>query len=125
LNWSETSFDSNLTLAKLLEEAGDRTGAIAALEGAMYIQPVSTGGMDAHRRLGALLFAEKRYTAAAREYETLLALNAPDRAGTYHHLAEAHWADGKTEEARKNVFESLKIAPTFEPAQDLLLQILK
>src|SRR6185295_17268939 len=112
LNWSETSFNASMTLAKLLEETGDRPGAIAALEGAMYIQPISSGGMEAHRKLGTLLLTEKRYAAAAREYETLLALNAPDRAGAYYNLAQARFADGKLEEAQKSVFESLKIAPT-------------
>jgi tetratricopeptide (TPR) repeat protein len=125
LKYSETSFGSNVTLAKLLEEAGDRAGAISALEGAMYIQPLTTAGMDAHRKLGALLLSQKRFAEAAREFETLLALNTPDKAGAYYNLAEAHFGDGKREEARKYVFESLKIAPSYEPAQELLLKLVR
>jgi tetratricopeptide (TPR) repeat protein len=125
LMWSETSFNSNVTLAKLLEEAGDRPGAITALEGAMYIQPLTTAGMDAHRKLGALLLAQKRFAEAAREFQTLLALNAPDRAGAYYNLAEANFGDGKLEEAKKYVFESLTIAPSYEPAQELLLKLVR
>jgi tetratricopeptide (TPR) repeat protein len=123
LKWSETSFASNITLAKLLEESGDRAGAISALEGAMYIQPLTTAGMDAHRKLGALLLTQKRFAEAAREFQTLLALNAPDKAGAYYNLAEANLGDGKIDEARKNVFESLKIAPSYEPALELLLKL--
>ncbi|HEX4998541.1 MAG TPA: tetratricopeptide repeat protein [Terriglobia bacterium] len=125
LTWSETSFGSNMALAKLLEEQGDLAGATTALEGAMYIQPLTTAGMDAHRTLGALLLAQKRFAEAAREFETLLALNAPDRAGAYYNLAEAKFGDGRTDEARKDVFEALKIAPSFEPAQELLLKLVR
>ena len=70
-----------------------------------------------------LLLSSKQYPGAAREYETLLALNTPDRAGAYYHLAEANFGEGKKDEAHKNVMKSLKIAPSYEPAQELLLKI--
>ena len=59
--------------------------------------------MEGHQKLGSLLLTQKQFAAAAREYETLLALNAPDRAGAYYHLAEANFGSGKRQEARRNV----------------------
>jgi len=122
LTYSETSFTSYTGLSMLLEETGDIAGAAKAMEGAMYVRPMDLSG---HETLGVLMLRLKQYPAAAREYETLLALNTTDRAGAYFHLAEANLGEGKQADAKKNVMESLKIAPTYEPAQALLLKTLK
>jgi Tfp pilus assembly protein PilF len=106
----------------LLEESGDIAGAAKAMEGAMYVRPMELSG---HETLGVLFLRLKQYPSAAREYETLLALNTTDRAGAYFHLAEANFGEGKQADAKKNVMESLKIAPSYEPAQALLLKTLK
>jgi tetratricopeptide (TPR) repeat protein len=92
------------------------------MEGAMYVRPMDLSG---HEKLGVLLLRLKQYPSAAREYETLLALNTTDRAGAYYHLAEAKFGEGKQAEANKNVMESLKIAPSYGPALELLLKTLK
>jgi len=122
LTWNETSYPAYVQRSQLLEEAGDLAGAAKSLEGAMYVRPMELSG---HEKLGVLLLGLKQYPAAAREYETLLALNTTDRAGAYFHLAEADFAAGNLAEARKNVFESLKIAPSYEPALALLLKTQK
>ena len=122
LTYSETSFKANVKLAELLRESGDLPGAAKALEGAMYIRPMD---MEGHQKLGELLMNQKRYPGAAREYETLLALNAPDRAGVYYKLAEANFGQGNRQDARKNVIKALEIAPSYEPAQELLLKIVR
>ncbi len=118
--YSEVSYDSFMKLAGLLEESGDVPGARQALEGSVYIRPLDMG---AHDKLGKILIAQKQYAAAAREYETLIALNAPDRAGAYYRLAEANFGEGKRDQARSNVLKSLEIAPSYEPALELLLKI--
>jgi len=120
--YSETSFSSNLKLADLLKEQGDLAGARRWLEGAIYIRPLD---FDGHNKLGPILLSQKQYPSAAREYETLIALNTPDKAGAWYHLAEAQWGSGNADEARKSVRRSLEIAPSFEPAQELLLKIVK
>ena len=122
LTYSETGFESSLTLANLLQEDGDTAGARHALEGAVYIRPMDTGG---HQKFGDLLLTLKQYPGAAREFETLLALNAPDRAGAYYKLAEANFGEGNRQDARKNILKSLEIAPSYGPAQELLLKIVR
>jgi tetratricopeptide (TPR) repeat protein len=120
--YSETSFDSAVQLSDFLSERGDRAGAMQALQAAVYIRPLDIQG---HEKLGSLLLTQKQFADATREYETLLALNAPDRAGTYYRLAESNLGSGKTQEARRNVLKSLEIAPSYEAAQELLLKIVR
>jgi tetratricopeptide (TPR) repeat protein len=122
LSWSETAFTSYVKLSELLQESGDKAGAAKALEGAMYVRPTDLGG---HARLGTYLLDLKQYSGAAREYETMLALKTPDRATTYYFLAQSFLGQGKKAEARKAVLNSLDIAPSYEPAQKLLVEILK
>jgi tetratricopeptide (TPR) repeat protein len=122
LSYSELSFPSYIKLAELLEESGDKAGAAKALEGAMYVRPMDLKG---HSKLGQMLLELKQYSGAAREYETMIALKTPDRATAYYFLAQAYLGDGKRQEARKAVLSSLDIAPSYEPAQKLLVEILK
>lgn len=119
MSYNETSYRSYTLLSTLEEEAGDFSGAIKSMEASMYVRPMEISG---HERLGTLSLLLKQYPDAVREYETLLALNPTDRAGAYYHLAEAYFADGKKAEANKNVLESLKIAPSYEPALALFLK---
>jgi predicted Zn-dependent protease len=88
----------------------------------MYVRPTDLKG---HSKLGQLLLETKQYSGAAREYETMIALKTPDRATAYYHLAQAYLGDGKRQEARRAVLSSLDIAPSYEPAQNLLVEILK
>ena len=122
LTYSELSFPSYVKLSELLEERGDLAGAAKALEGAMYVRPMDLKG---HTKLGTLMLELKQYGNAAREYETLIALKTPDRATAYYLLAQAYLGEGKRPEARKAVLNSLDIAPSYEPAQKLLVEILK
>jgi tetratricopeptide (TPR) repeat protein len=122
LTFSELSFPSYVKLAELLEESGDKAGAAKALEGAMYVRPMDLKG---HSRLGSLLLELKQHAGAAREYETMIALKTPDRATAYYLLAQSYLGAGKRAEARKAVLNALDIAPSYEPAQKLLVEILK
>jgi tetratricopeptide (TPR) repeat protein len=122
MTYSETGYKASLKLSELLAEAGDQAGARQALEAAMFIRPLD---MEEHQRLGDLLLNQKQYAGAAREFEALLALNTPDKAGAYYKLAEANFGQGNREGARTNVRKALEIAPSYEPAQELLLKIVK
>lgn len=122
MTYSETGYKASLQLSELLQEAGDLAGASQALEAAMYIRPMD---MQGHQKLGELLLKQKQYLPAVREFETLLALNTPDRANAYYKLAESNFGQGNRQAARANVMKALEIAPSYEPAQDLLLKIVR
>jgi len=122
LSYSELSFASYVKLSELLEESGDKAGAAKALEGGMYVRPMDLKG---HAKLGSLLLDQKQYASAAREYETLIALKTPDRTTAYYLLAQSYLGDGRRDDARRAVLSALDIAPNYEPAQKLLLEIRK
>ena len=122
LNYSETGYKASLKLAELLQEDGDIAGARHALEGTVYIRPLD---LEGHQKLGDILLGQKQFAPAVREFETLLTLNAPDRAGAYYKLAEANLGQGNRQDARRNVMRALEIAPSYAPAQELLLKIVR
>lgn len=108
-------------LAALESGAGDDAAAIATLERVIYIYPVNDE--DLHRRLGDLLYAQKRYEGAIREYSALLASHPTDKAGADFDLARAYFAAGQKDKAQDTVLAALETAPDYRPAQELLLKL--
>lgn len=108
-------------VAALQEAAGQPAEAAATLERVNYIYPVKDE--DLHRRLGDLLFAEKQYDGAIREYSARVASNPVDKAGAEFNLAQAYFAAGQKDKAQESVLAALETAPGYRPAQKLLLQL--
>jgi cellulose synthase operon protein C len=105
-----------------LEEAQGKPGeAAATLERVNYIYPVKDE--ELHRRLGDLLFAEKQYDGAIREYDARVASNPVDKAGAEFNLAQAYFAAGQKDKAQESVLAALETAPGYRPAQKLLLEL--
>jgi tetratricopeptide (TPR) repeat protein len=110
-------------LATLQESAGQPVEALATLERLNYIYPVKDE--DLHRRLGDLLYAQKQFEAAIREYNVLAASNPVDKAGAQFDLAQAYFAAGQMDKAEDSVLGALETAPGYRPAQKLLLELQK
>jgi cellulose synthase operon protein C len=108
-------------LATLEESRGQTDEAVATLERLNYIYPVKDE--ELHHRLGDLLYKEKQYDGAIREYNALAASNPVDKAGAQFSLAQAYFAAGKKDQAEECVLAALEIAPGYRPAQKLLLQL--
>jgi tetratricopeptide (TPR) repeat protein len=108
-------------LATLEESRGQTDEAVATLERLNYIYPVKNE--ELHHRLGDLLYKEKQYDGAIREYNALAASNPVDKAGAQFSLAQAYFAAGKKDQAEECVLAALEIAPGYRPAQKLLLQL--
>ena len=108
-------------LATLEEAAGQQAEAAATLERVNYIYPVKDE--ELHRRLGDLLFAQKQYDGAIREYAALVASNPVDKAGAEFHLAQAYLAAGEKDKAADSVLAALEAAPGYRPAQKMLLEL--
>jgi tetratricopeptide (TPR) repeat protein len=108
-------------LATLEESRGQTDEAVATLERLNYIYPIKDE--DLHHRLGDLLYEEKQYDGAIREYNALAASNPVDKAGAQFSLAQAYFAAGKKDQAEECVLAALEIAPGYRPAQKLLLQL--
>jgi tetratricopeptide (TPR) repeat protein len=108
-------------LAALEEAAGKPAEASATLERVNYVYPVKDP--DLHRRLGDLLYAQKQYDGAIREYNALVASNPVDKAGAEFSLAQAYFAAGQRAKAEESVLAALETAPGYRPAQKLLLEL--
>ncbi len=109
-------------LATMEEEAGDPKKAAATLNRLNYIYPED---QDLHKRLGDLWLAQNNLPGAIREYQAVVALKPLDQASAHYELAAALHKANRIEEARDQVLLSLEAAPSYKPAQKLLLEISK
>ncbi len=108
-------------LASLQESAGQRAESAATLARLNYVYPVKDE--ELHRKLGDLLYAQKQYDGAIREYNALVYSNPVDKAGAEFSLAQAYLGAGKKEKAQESVLAALETAPGYRPAQKLLLEL--
>jgi tetratricopeptide (TPR) repeat protein len=108
-------------LATREEDAGQQDKAIATLERVNYIYPLKDE--DLHRRLGDLLYAQKQFDGAIREFGVLVASEPLDKASAEFKLAQAYFAAGQKDKAEECVLAALETAPGYRPAQKLLLEL--
>lgn len=108
-------------LATLEESAGQQAEAASTLERLNYIYPVKDE--ELHHHLGDLLYAQKQYDGAIREYIAVVASNPVDKAGSEFHLAQAYLAAGQKDKAQESVLAALEVAPGYRPAQKMLLEL--
>src|SRR5882757_3843137 len=108
-------------LAALEDGAGRQAEAAATLARLNYIYPVKNE--ELHRRLGDLLYGQKQYDGAIREYVAVVASHPIDKAGAEFHLAQAYLAAGQKDKAQESVLAALEAAPGYRPAQKMLLEL--
>jgi hypothetical protein len=107
-------------LASLEEDLGRPKDAAATLDGLNFIYPEDE---DLHRQLGALWLAQGNAAGAVREYAAVLAMKPLDMASAQFDVAKAYLAAGDKAKAEDSVLASLEVAPGYQPAQKLLLEI--
>lgn len=116
----ETSYDARLQEARLLEELGRPTEAAAALARAVHVYPYEA---DLHRRLAELAAVAGDRALAVRARASVVALGPVDLADALYRLALAQRDAGDPRAARASVLRALEVAPNFEPALELLLEL--
>jgi len=117
---NEEAFVENMAAATAMVELGNRAGALAALDRAVWINPFDR---DAHTRLAELAAQMSERRIAVRERRALLALDPTDRVEALYQLALAYADAGDMVSARREVLRALEQAPNYSKAQDLLLRI--
>ncbi len=117
---NETSWNEHLSLADLLTDAGRSGDAAVILERMLWISPFDA---DVHRRLAEQASREGRFETAVRERRALVALDPADRAQAFYRLAAAERDAGQREAARRSVVRALAVAPGYDAAQKLLLDL--
>jgi tetratricopeptide (TPR) repeat protein len=107
-------------LASLEADLGQPKDAAATLDRLNFIYPEDE---DLHRQLGGLWLAQGNAAGAVREYTAVLALKPLDMASAEFDVAKAYLAAGDKAKAEDSVLASLEVAPGYQPAQKLLLEI--
>lgn len=109
-----------LLLAEWRAADSDPAGAAEALGAALLAYPFEA---EPHERLAEHAAALGDGALELRERRAALAAGTPDRAGALYRLADALRRAGDRPEARRRVLEALEIAPTYDPALRLLLDL--
>jgi tetratricopeptide (TPR) repeat protein len=78
---------------------------------------------EAHTQLGRFAMQRGDPATASREFRAVVALGPVDRAAAITDLAESYLKSGKRAEAKKETLTALEIAPSYERAQALLLEL--
>jgi tetratricopeptide (TPR) repeat protein len=119
--YQQQAFDACYRLAKAYLDRNNDTKAIYFLERAIAVDPYQP---DVHRLLASTAYKMADYERAVRGFKILTALDDTDPVGAYSDLAKAYLAGGNKKEAKNTALLALEIAPTFEPAQNILLDSL-
>lgn len=117
---NESHYEAFLQQGELLGELGDVDGAAAALDAAVLIYPFEIG---LHDRLAQAHADRGDAAGAVRERRAVVALAPTDRAEAYFRLAQAYVAAADPTKARGALLRALEIAPGYEEALELLLEV--
>jgi Flp pilus assembly protein TadD len=113
---------SLLRLANEYHTQGLGAEALNVMQSLIYVAPFDHAQ---HGLMGDWLLESERAGEALREYQVALALNPPDLATAHYRTARALHALKSDTEARSAVLRALEIAPSFKPAQTLLLELVR
>ena len=112
--------DSIVQLGKLLTEAGNGKEAAAILDRLNYIYPLEN---EQHQMLGSLWLDQGSLAGAIREFGAVVAHNPIDPADAHYQLARAFYLDRQSSKAEDELILALEAAPSYRPAQKLLLEL--
>lgn len=122
VKYRQNAFDACYKLALAYRQQKDDAKVIYFLERAIAVDPYD---LKVHRILADTAFENADYQRAVREYGILAALEVTDPVRTYTDLARAYLLDGQKRQAKRAALLALEIAPTFERAQNVLLDSLE
>lgn len=112
----------NVTAARTLASLAADGGALPDLDFALTrVADLDPFDADAHSQLGRRELAQNRTARAILEFQVALALGPANQVEAHTDLGEAFLKAGKKDDAKKEAFVALELAPTYARAQDLLL----
>ncbi len=116
----EASYATRIQRAELLRELDRPVEAVKALQEAALIWPYE---IVLHRDLADYLRDLGDHAAEVLERRAVVALEPTDQAEAYFLLARAEHDAGDDDAARRSVIRALSIAPNYDEALELLLEI--
>ena len=120
LRLNESHYGGRIALGSLLLSTGDEAGAAEALRNLAHVHPYE---IEDHERLAALVETAGDLASAARERRAVVALRPVDLAAAHYQLARVLNLNGDRAAARRAVLAALELAPNYEEALDLLLEL--
>ena len=117
---NESHYDGRAALGELLASTGDDAGAAEALRHLAHIHPYE---IEDHERLAALSESAGDLDGAAAARRAVLTLGPVDLAAAHYQLARVLHLAGDRSAARRAVLAALELAPNYEEALDLLLEL--
>lgn len=113
-----TNIEAARKLAELAEAANDEARLALGLERIVALDPFDSA---AHTSWGRLALQKKDADLATREFRAALLSGAADKAAAHCDLGESYLLANRPADAKKEALAALEIAPSFERAQELLL----
>jgi cellulose synthase operon protein C len=117
-----TNIEAARALAKLAASAGDDRQLALATGRVVSLDPFDA---DAHSSWGRLGLKNKDAETAVREFRAALAAGASDKAAAHCDLGEGYLLANRPADAKKEALAALEIAPSYERAQELLLNAIE
>ena len=117
-----TTVEAARRLAALAEKSTALPSLLLAYNRIVAIDPFDP---LAHSGLGRLAMKNNQPETAVREFKVALAIGPADRASAHCDLGEAYILARRSAEAKAQALAALEIAPSYDRAQELLLQALK
>jgi tetratricopeptide (TPR) repeat protein len=109
-------------LARLMKEQNvtDAAQLRPVYERIVAIDPFDA---EAQAAIGRLAMTANQPARAVSAFKVVIALKPVDQAAAYTDLAESYLRSGQRADARKQTLAALEIAPSYERAQNLLLEL--
>lgn len=120
LTYDHDALTAARELTKLATAAHADTDLDYALKVTTDLDPFDA---DAHAAQGRRELAAKQFEPALKDFRAVLALGPTNPADAHTNASEALFDLNRSDEARHEVLAALEEAPTYAPAQDLLLKI--
>ena len=114
--------ENALRLAEVLLQRNAVNETIKCLEEVPYVDPLNR---ELHQMLGDLYLKTDRADLGVREFQVLLNLQPIDSSAAHFQLGRALYQKGDLEAARRQALLSLEIAPSYQKAQKLLLELVR
>ena len=116
----ESHYEGRLALVGVLQELERNAEAAQVMSAVPYVHPYEIEDQVA---LAEMLEAQGDMTGAVVARQAVIALDPVDRANAYYLLARTLHRAGEASQARSELLKALEIAPNYEEALDLLLEL--
>lgn len=120
--YDQHDFETPMRLARRALDSDDLDKAEYYLQRALAVNPYR---LDVHRVYAELADLRQMHEISIREHQIISYLDKSDPVESHTNLARAYLRAGHTSAAKQHSLLALEVAPTYRPAQAVLLESLK